>query len=78
MKGWPLVALGDIFGIARGGSPRPIDKYIIPTVTFRLPMLRVSDVVFSVMFLCSTLWTGCFACGTCFSPMFAGYLFSVA
>lgn len=25
---WPLVALGDIFEIARGGSPRPIDAYI--------------------------------------------------
>jgi type I restriction enzyme, S subunit len=25
---WPLVALGDIFTIARGGSPRPIDSFI--------------------------------------------------
>lgn len=25
---WPNVALGDIFDIARGGSPRPIDDYI--------------------------------------------------
>lgn len=25
---WPLVALGEIFEIARGGSPRPIDEYI--------------------------------------------------
>lgn len=25
---WPMVALGDIFEIARGGSPRPIDAYI--------------------------------------------------
>ena len=25
---WPVVALGDIFSIARGGSPRPIDKYV--------------------------------------------------
>jgi len=25
---WPTVALGDIFQIARGGSPRPIDNYI--------------------------------------------------
>jgi len=25
---WPLVALGDIFEIARGGSPRPIDAFI--------------------------------------------------
>jgi type I restriction enzyme S subunit len=25
---WPLVALGDIFDIARGGSPRPIQNYI--------------------------------------------------
>lgn len=28
MSGWPLVALGDVFEIARGGSPRPIDEYI--------------------------------------------------
>lgn len=28
MRGWPLVALGDIFEIARGGSPRPIQNYI--------------------------------------------------
>jgi len=25
---WPMVPLGDIFEIARGGSPRPIDQYI--------------------------------------------------
>lgn len=28
MSNWPLVALGDVFEIARGGSPRPIDSYI--------------------------------------------------
>jgi type I restriction enzyme, S subunit len=28
MSSWPLVALGDVFEIARGGSPRPIDEYI--------------------------------------------------
>lgn len=28
MKKWPSVALGDIFDIARGGSPRPIDDFI--------------------------------------------------
>lgn len=28
MSGWPLVALGDIFAIARGGSPRPIQNFI--------------------------------------------------
>src|ERR1700730_1539174 len=28
MSEWPLVALGDIFDIARGGSPRPIDKFV--------------------------------------------------
>jgi type I restriction enzyme S subunit len=28
MSRWDLVALGDIFEIARGGSPRPIDDYI--------------------------------------------------
>jgi type I restriction enzyme S subunit len=28
MSGWPVVALGDIFDIARGGSPRPIDDYV--------------------------------------------------
>jgi hypothetical protein len=28
MSGWSLVSLGDIFEIARGGSPRPIDSYI--------------------------------------------------
>ena len=28
MSKWPEVALGDIFDIARGGSPRPIDDYI--------------------------------------------------
>lgn len=27
-KDWPLVNLGDIFAIARGGSPRPIDSYL--------------------------------------------------
>jgi len=27
-KSWPLVSLQDIFTIARGGSPRPIDKFI--------------------------------------------------
>jgi type I restriction enzyme S subunit len=25
---WPIVALGEVFDIARGGSPRPIDDYI--------------------------------------------------
>ena len=25
---WPIVALGDIFAIARGGSPRPIQEFI--------------------------------------------------
>jgi len=28
---WQTVALGDIFSIARGGSPRPIDKFITET-----------------------------------------------
>jgi len=28
MSGWPTTALGDIFEIARGGSPRPIDDFI--------------------------------------------------
>jgi type I restriction enzyme S subunit len=28
VSSWPLVALGDVFEIARGGSPRPIDEYI--------------------------------------------------
>jgi type I restriction enzyme S subunit len=28
MSNWPLVTLGDVFEIARGGSPRPIDAYI--------------------------------------------------
>lgn len=28
MSAWPLVPLGEIFEIARGGSPRPIDDYI--------------------------------------------------
>jgi hypothetical protein len=28
LSDWPLVALGDVFEIARGGSPRPIDSYI--------------------------------------------------
>lgn len=28
MSDWPLVALGDVFEIARGGSPRPIDSYV--------------------------------------------------
>jgi type I restriction enzyme S subunit len=28
MSGWPVVTLGDIFEIARGGSPRPIDAYV--------------------------------------------------
>ncbi|MBK8997356.1 MAG: restriction endonuclease subunit S [Myxococcales bacterium] len=28
MSEWPAVALGDIFTIARGGSPRPIDAFI--------------------------------------------------
>lgn len=28
MSKWPLVALDDVFQIARGGSPRPIDAYI--------------------------------------------------
>jgi type I restriction enzyme S subunit len=27
-KGWRRLQLGEIFGIARGGSPRPIDEYI--------------------------------------------------
>jgi type I restriction enzyme, S subunit len=27
-KGWPLVAMEDIFAIARGGSPRPIDSFL--------------------------------------------------
>ena len=28
VSAWPLVPLGEIFEIARGGSPRPIDAYI--------------------------------------------------
>src|SRR5207253_5208354 len=28
MNGWRDAALGDIFEIARGGSPRPIDEFI--------------------------------------------------
>jgi type I restriction enzyme, S subunit len=28
VSGWPLVTLGDIFTIARGGSPRPIDAFL--------------------------------------------------
>ncbi len=28
MRAWPSVALGDVFTIARGGSPRPIDAFI--------------------------------------------------
>lgn len=28
IKGWPLVPMGDIFAIARGGSPRPIDSFL--------------------------------------------------
>lgn len=28
MSKWPIVAIGDVFEIARGGSPRPIDAYI--------------------------------------------------
>jgi len=28
MSAWPVVSLDDIFEIARGGSPRPIDSYI--------------------------------------------------
>ncbi len=28
MSDWPLVALGEVFEIARGGSPRPIDDFI--------------------------------------------------
>jgi type I restriction enzyme, S subunit len=27
-KGWPLVSMEDIFAIARGGSPRPIDSFL--------------------------------------------------
>jgi type I restriction enzyme S subunit len=28
VSGWPLVTLSEVFDIARGGSPRPIDSYI--------------------------------------------------
>lgn len=28
MSSWPIVALGDVFTVARGGSPRPIDSFI--------------------------------------------------
>ena len=28
MSNWPLLSLGEIFDIARGGSPRPIDQFI--------------------------------------------------
>jgi type I restriction enzyme S subunit len=28
VSSWPLVPLGEIFEIARGGSPRPIEKYV--------------------------------------------------
>ena len=28
MSAWPTVSMGEIFGIARGGSPRPIDDFI--------------------------------------------------
>jgi type I restriction enzyme S subunit len=28
MNSWPVVALGEVFEIARGGSPRPIDDFI--------------------------------------------------
>ncbi len=28
MSAWPIVALEDVFDVARGGSPRPIDSFI--------------------------------------------------
>jgi type I restriction enzyme S subunit len=28
MSGWPIATLGEVFDIARGGSPRPIDSFI--------------------------------------------------
>jgi type I restriction enzyme S subunit len=28
MTRWPIVALGDVFNVARGGSPRPIDAFL--------------------------------------------------
>ncbi|MEG4397053.1 restriction endonuclease subunit S [Microcoleus sp. BROC3] len=53
MTTWPLVALGDIFEIARGGSPRPIQNYITDDVD-GVNWIMIADASESSKYITST------------------------
>lgn len=53
MSGWPLVSLGEIFDIARGGSPRPIDKFITDDPS-GVNWIMISDASDSSKFITAT------------------------
>ncbi|MEG4294132.1 restriction endonuclease subunit S [Microcoleus sp. C2C3] len=53
MTTWPLVALGDIFDIARGGSPRPIQNYITDDVD-GVNWIMIADASESSKYITST------------------------
>jgi type I restriction enzyme S subunit len=52
-SGWPLVTLGDIFAIARGGSPRPIEKFLTDDPE-SVNWIMISDATESVKYITST------------------------
>lgn len=53
MTGWPSFPLGELFEIARGGSPRPIDDYITED-TDGINWISISDASDSSKFISST------------------------
>ena len=52
-SGWPLVAMGDVFVIARGGSPRPIDDFLTDDPE-GVNWVAISDATSSGKFINST------------------------
>ena len=53
MNEWPLVALGDVFEIGRGGSPRPIDAYLTADPT-GVNWIMISDATDSSKYITHT------------------------
>jgi type I restriction enzyme S subunit len=50
---WPVVSLGEIFEIARGGSPRPIDAFISEAPD-SVPWISIRDASESAKYICKT------------------------
>ncbi len=53
MSAWPVFKLGEIFDIARGGSPRPIDKFITDAPE-GINWVMISDATASTKFITKT------------------------